>query len=166
MYNRKFAFICFIIQIILTIKGASNANQHLKKSISKTDFILVITLDGYLYAIGKYSGEIKWSFQEQSLISNNPSKTFNDNGCFFIDPRFGYLYIHSDKRDEIETFPYTIAELVNTSPSKTVDGLLFAGDKSDEWVAVDYENGLNLGTLTSETYASRIIDSDEKSFFQ
>lgn len=164
MYNRKFAllFICFIIQILLTIKGASSANQHLKKSISKTDFILVITLDGYLYAIGKYSGEIKWSFQEQSLISNNPSKTFNDNGCFFIDPRFGYLYIHSDKRDEIKTFPYTIAELVNTSPSKTVDGLLFAGDKSDEWVAIDYENGLNLGTLTSETYASRISDSDEK----
>jgi serine/threonine-protein kinase/endoribonuclease IRE1 len=167
MYSRKFEILMkffIILIIILIIKADSKTvdNKDLTNSISNTDFILVITLDGTLYAIGKYSGEIKWSFKEKSLLSNNPSKSFQDNPYFLIDPRYGHLYMNLNQRDRIKKFPYTIAELVNTSPSKTLDGLLFTGDKNDEWLTIDYRNGLNLDTLTSKEYTSKIPTSDEK----
>lgn len=41
--------------------------------------------------------------------------------------------------------------MVSASPSKSADGYLYTGDKHDEWIAIDLNNGFKLDTLTSET---------------
>jgi len=70
------------------------------------------------------------------------------------DPRDGSLYIFTNKKEGLKKFPYTIAELVSASPSKSSDGYLFTGDKKDQWIAIDYRNGFKLDTLTSDTLGS------------
>jgi len=70
------------------------------------------------------------------------------------DPRDGSLYIFTNKKEGLKKFPYTIAELVSASPSKSSDGFLFTGDKKDQWIAIDYRSGYKLDTLTSDTLGS------------
>ncbi len=84
---------------------------------------------------------------------------------FLTDPRDGSLYIFTNQREGLKKFPYTIAELVSASPSKTADGFLYTGDKKDQWLAIDYRNGQKLDTLTSETLSSKISASDENILF-
>lgn len=84
---------------------------------------------------------------------------------FLTDPRDGSLYIFTNQREGLKKFPYTIAELVSASPSKSSDGYLYTGDKKDEWLAVDYRNGHKLDTLTAETLNSKISISDENILF-
>lgn len=81
------------------------------------------------------------------------------------DPRDGSLYIFTNQKEGLKKFPYTIAELVSASPSKSSDGYLYTGDKKDQWLAIDYRNGYKLDTLTSETLSSKISISDENIIF-
>ena len=78
------------------------------------------------------------------------------------DPRDGSLYIFTSKKDGLKKFPYTIAELVSASPSKSSDGFLYTGDKKDQWLAVDYRNGNKLDTLTAETLASKVSNTNKE----
>ena len=80
---------------------------------------------------------------------------------FIIDPIDGSLYIFTNRRDGLKKYPYSIAELVSASPSKTSDGYLFTGDKKDQWLAIDYRNGHKLDTLTAETLSTKISLPDE-----
>ena len=53
---------------------------------------------------------------------------------FLTDPRDGSLYIFTSKEDGgLKKFPYTIAELVSASPSKSADGFLYTGDKKGKF---------------------------------
>lgn len=81
------------------------------------------------------------------------------------DPRDGSLYIFTNKKDGLKKFPYTIAELVSASPSKSADGFLYTGDKKDQWLAIDYRNGNKLDTLTAETFSSKVSNADENVLF-
>ncbi len=82
-----------------------------------------------------------------------------------IDPRDGSLYIFTNEGEGLKKFPYTIAELVSVSPSKSADGFLYTGDKKDQWLAIDYRTGKKLDTLTAETLSSKISVSDENILF-
>lgn len=84
---------------------------------------------------------------------------------FLTDPRDGSLYIFTNKKDGLKKFPYTIAELVSASPSKSADGFLYTGDKKDQWLAIDYRNGKKLDTLTAETLSSKVSNADENVLF-
>ncbi len=84
---------------------------------------------------------------------------------FLTDPRDGSLYIISNEGDGLKKFPYTIAELVSASPSKSADGFLYTGDKKDQWLAIDYRTGYKIDTLTAETLSSKISISDENILF-
>lgn len=84
---------------------------------------------------------------------------------FLTDPRDGSLYIFTNEGDGLKKFPYTIAELVSASPSKSADGFLYTGDKKDQWIAIDYRSGRKLDTLTAETLSSKISVSDENMIF-
>lgn len=69
------------------------------------------------------------------------------------------------QKDGIKKFPYTIPELVSSSPSKSSDGYLYTGDKKDQWIAVDANTGHKLETLTSENFPSKITNSNENVLF-
>ncbi len=120
------------------------------------------TIDGVLHAINKNDGSVKWSLKEEAVLKL-PKNI--ENPYFLTDPRDGSLYIYTNKGDGLKKFPYTIAELVSASPSKTADGFLYTGDKKDQWIAIDFRNGNKLDTLTSETLSSKISISDEYVLF-
>ena len=93
---------------------------------------------------------------------------------FLTDPRDGSLYIFTNRdysqnggrgRGSLKKFPYTIAELVSASPSKSSDGYLYTGDKKDQWLAIDYRTGAKLDTLTAETLSSKISIADDNVIF-
>ncbi|CAF1006008.1 unnamed protein product [Brachionus calyciflorus] len=125
---------------------------------SKNDYIYLNTIDGYFYAVDKLDGKIKWSLKEAAVLKF--PKNY-ENPYFLTDPRDGSLYIFTNKNSGLKKFPYTIAELVSASPSKSMDGYLYTGDKKDEWLAIDYKSGRKLDTLTSDTLASKISTDDE-----
>ena len=89
---------------------------------------------------------------------------------FLTDPRDGSLYVFTSRGDGqngggLKKFPYTIAELVSASPSKSSDGYLYTGDKRDQWLAIDYRTGAKLDTLTAETLSSKISIADDSVIF-
>jgi hypothetical protein len=76
---------------------------------------------------------------------------------FVTDPRDGSLYVFNGHDEGLKKFPYTVAELVATSPLKSADGFLFTGDKHDEWLRIDCRTGIKLDTIKSDNQ----LDSSE-----
>ncbi|RWS27007.1 eukaryotic translation initiation factor 2-alpha kinase-like isoform X1 [Leptotrombidium deliense] len=112
--------------------------------------ILVSTLEGSLFAIGKQTGIIKWSLREQPIVHlplmPGPGSKV-DIPLFLPDPKDGSLYRYNvandatNKRDVLEKLPFTLSELISLSPCRSKDGLLYIGKKVDSFFAVDRETG-------------------------
>uniref|UniRef100_A0A6Q2WSG9 Serine/threonine-protein kinase/endoribonuclease IRE1 n=1 Tax=Esox lucius TaxID=8010 RepID=A0A6Q2WSG9_ESOLU len=101
--------------------------------------LFVSTLDGSLHAVSKQSGDIKWTLKEG----------------FLPDPNDGSLYILGGKHKEgLMKLPFTIPELVQSSPCRSSDGILYTGKKQDVWFVVDPQTGekqTSLSTSSSES---------------
>ncbi|RWS26312.1 serine/threonine-protein kinase/endoribonuclease IRE1-like protein [Leptotrombidium deliense] len=131
--------------------------------------LLIATLDGSFYAIGKRSGIIEWSIKEDALVKL-PSvpealKSKQKLPLFLPDPKDGSLYRYnavtdsaplgenddSKERDVLEKFPFTLSELVSASPCRSNDGLLYVGKKIDSWLTLNKETGEKLEVMSSES---------------
>uniref|UniRef100_A0A6Q2Z3Q6 Serine/threonine-protein kinase/endoribonuclease IRE1 n=1 Tax=Esox lucius TaxID=8010 RepID=A0A6Q2Z3Q6_ESOLU len=92
-----------------------------------------------LHAVSKQSGDIKWTLKEG----------------FLPDPNDGSLYILGGKHKEgLMKLPFTIPELVQSSPCRSSDGILYTGKKQDVWFVVDPQTGekqTSLSTSSSES---------------
>uniref|UniRef100_A0A4W4DU76 non-specific serine/threonine protein kinase n=1 Tax=Electrophorus electricus TaxID=8005 RepID=A0A4W4DU76_ELEEL len=99
--------------------------------------LFVSTLDGSLHAVSKRSGSIKWTLKE-------------GEPAFLPDPNDGSLYSLGGKNSEgLTKLPFTIPELVQASPCRSPDGILYMGKKQDVWYVVDLLTGEKQQTLTS-----------------
>uniref|UniRef100_A0A8C3QZI1 Serine/threonine-protein kinase/endoribonuclease IRE1 n=1 Tax=Cyanoderma ruficeps TaxID=181631 RepID=A0A8C3QZI1_9PASS len=97
----------------------------------------VSTLDGSLHAVSKRTGAIKWTLKE-------------GEPAFLPDPNDGSLYTLGGKNSEgLTKLPFTIPELVQASPCRSSDGILYMGKKQDIWYVVDLMTGEKQQTLTS-----------------
>uniref|UniRef100_A0A665UJW6 Serine/threonine-protein kinase/endoribonuclease IRE1 n=1 Tax=Echeneis naucrates TaxID=173247 RepID=A0A665UJW6_ECHNA len=104
--------------------------------------LFVSTLDGNLHAVNKKSGSIKWTLKEGKKIGVIPA--------FLPDPNDGSLYSLGGKNNEgLTKLPFTIPELVQASPCRSSDGVLYMGKKQDLWYVVDILTGEKQQTLTS-----------------
>uniref|UniRef100_A0A665UK89 Serine/threonine-protein kinase/endoribonuclease IRE1 n=1 Tax=Echeneis naucrates TaxID=173247 RepID=A0A665UK89_ECHNA len=112
-------------------------------SISLPESLLFVsTLDGNLHAVNKKSGSIKWTLKEGKKIGVIPA--------FLPDPNDGSLYSLGGKNNEgLTKLPFTIPELVQASPCRSSDGVLYMGKKQDLWYVVDILTGEKQQTLTS-----------------
>uniref|UniRef100_A0A672H7V6 Serine/threonine-protein kinase/endoribonuclease IRE1 n=1 Tax=Salarias fasciatus TaxID=181472 RepID=A0A672H7V6_SALFA len=100
--------------------------------------LFVSTLDGNLHAVSKKSGSIKWTLKE------------GKRPAFLPDPNDGSLYSLGGKNNEgLTKLPFTIPELVQASPCRSSDGVLYMGKKQDLWYVVDLLTGEKQQTLTS-----------------
>uniref|UniRef100_A0A3P8ZT95 non-specific serine/threonine protein kinase n=1 Tax=Esox lucius TaxID=8010 RepID=A0A3P8ZT95_ESOLU len=116
--------------------------SHVSPSVGVTlpeSLLFVSTLDGSLHAVSKQSGDIKWTLKEG----------------FLPDPNDGSLYILGGKHKEgLMKLPFTIPELVQSSPCRSSDGILYTGKKQDVWFVVDPQTGekqTSLSTSSSES---------------
>ncbi|NWR32992.1 ERN1 endoribonuclease, partial [Tachuris rubrigastra] len=112
--------------------------------------LFVSTLDGNLHAISKSTGDIKWTLKDgeydrQGLLLPRPA--------FLPDPNDGSLYILGGKNKEgLMKLPFTIPELVQSSPCRSSDGVLYTGKKQDTWFIVDPNSGEKQTTLSTEAW--------------
>ncbi|XP_034046007.1 serine/threonine-protein kinase/endoribonuclease IRE1-like isoform X2 [Thalassophryne amazonica] len=111
------------------------------------NLLFVSTLDGNLHAVSKKSGSIKWTLKEDPVLQ---VPTHVAEPAFLPDPNDGSLYSLGGKNNEgLTKLPFTIPELVQASPCRTSDGVLYMGKKQDLWYVVDLLTGEKQQTLTS-----------------
>ncbi|XP_010288316.1 PREDICTED: serine/threonine-protein kinase/endoribonuclease IRE1-like [Phaethon lepturus] len=73
--------------------------------------------------------------------------------AFLPDPNDGSLYILGGKNKEgLMKLPFTIPELVQSSPCRSSDGVLYTGKKQDTWFIVDPKSGEKQTTLSTEAW--------------
>ncbi|KAF5891401.1 serine/threonine-protein kinase/endoribonuclease IRE1-like, partial [Clarias magur] len=74
---------------------------------------------------------------------------------FLPDPNDGSLYVLGDKHKQgLMKLPFTIPELVQSSPCRSSDGILYTGKKQDTWFVVDPQTGekqTSLSTASSDS---------------
>ncbi|XP_030064277.1 serine/threonine-protein kinase/endoribonuclease IRE1 [Microcaecilia unicolor] len=109
--------------------------------------LFVSTLDGSLHAVSKRTGSIKWTLKEDPVLQ---VPTHVEEPAFLPDPNDGSLYTLGGKNNEgLTKLPFTIPELVQASPCRSSDGILYMGKKQDIWYVVDLMTGEKQQTLTS-----------------
>ncbi|RWS13129.1 serine/threonine-protein kinase/endoribonuclease IRE1-like protein [Dinothrombium tinctorium] len=134
--------------------------------------LLISTLDGSLFAIGKRSGLIEWSAKEDSIVKLPSVPNITDKNqvkmpMFLPDPKDGCLYRYNgvltddrsstgksdtkSERDVLEKLPFTLSELISASPCRSSDGLLFVGKKVDSWITLNKETGEKLNVLSADS---------------
>uniref|UniRef100_A0A8C3ABI1 Serine/threonine-protein kinase/endoribonuclease IRE1 n=1 Tax=Cyclopterus lumpus TaxID=8103 RepID=A0A8C3ABI1_CYCLU len=121
---------------------------HLASTVSLPESLLFVsTLDGNLHAVSKKSGSIKWTLKEDPVLQ---VPTHVAEPAFLPDPNDGSLYSLGGKNKEgLTKLPFTIPELVQASPCRSSDGVLYMGKKQDLWYVVDLLTGEKQQTLTS-----------------
>ncbi|XP_075034197.1 serine/threonine-protein kinase/endoribonuclease IRE1 [Mixophyes fleayi] len=109
--------------------------------------LFVSTLDGSLHAVSKRTGAIKWTVKEDPVLQ---VPTHVEEPAFLPDPNDGSLYTLGSKHSEgLTKLPFTIPELVQASPCRSSDGILYMGKKQDVWYVIDLVTGEKQQTLTS-----------------
>uniref|UniRef100_F7CBH6 non-specific serine/threonine protein kinase n=1 Tax=Ornithorhynchus anatinus TaxID=9258 RepID=F7CBH6_ORNAN len=119
---------------------------------SKT-LLFVSTLDGSLHAVSKRTGGIKWTLKDGEKSAKGRQGLLVDKPAFLPDPNDGSLYIMGGKNKEgLMKLPFTIPELVQSSPCRSSDGILYTGKKQDTWFLVDPKSGEKQTTLSTEAW--------------
>ncbi|NXG81962.1 ERN1 endoribonuclease, partial [Stercorarius parasiticus] len=112
--------------------------------------LFISTLDGNLHAVSKSTGDIKWTLKDVHVSS---SSLLLSRPAFLPDPNDGSLYILGGKNKEgLMKLPFTIPELVQSSPCRSSDGVLYTGKKQDTWFIVDPKSGEKQTTLSTEAW--------------
>ncbi|XP_074775134.1 serine/threonine-protein kinase/endoribonuclease IRE2 isoform X3 [Athene noctua] len=112
--------------------------------------LFISTLDGNLHAVSKSSGNIKWTLKDDPILQ---VPVYVAEPAFLPDPNDGSLYILGGKNKEgLMKLPFTIPELVQSSPCRSSDGVLYTGKKQDTWFIVDPKSGEKQTTLSTEAW--------------
>ncbi|XP_029433055.1 serine/threonine-protein kinase/endoribonuclease IRE2 [Rhinatrema bivittatum] len=114
--------------------------------------LFISTLDGNLHAVSKRTGHIKWTLKDDPVIQ---IPVHLAEPSFLPDPSDGSLYVLGGKNKEgLMKLPFTIPELVQSSPCRSSDGSLYTGKKQDTWFVVDPKSGEKQSTLSTESWDS------------
>ncbi|NWJ11629.1 ERN1 endoribonuclease, partial [Crypturellus undulatus] len=112
--------------------------------------LFVSTLDGNLHAVSKSTGDIKWTLKDDPILQ---VPVYVAEPAFLPDPNDGSLYVLGGKNKEgLMKLPFTIPELVQSSPCRSSDGVLYTGKKLDTWFIVDPKSGEKQTTLSTEAW--------------
>uniref|UniRef100_A0A914VVH6 Pyrrolo-quinoline quinone repeat domain-containing protein n=1 Tax=Plectus sambesii TaxID=2011161 RepID=A0A914VVH6_9BILA len=146
---------------------ASDLTENVIKTDSQSPLapgerqVFVSTLNGELLAMNPRTGHIKWMLKEEPVL--RVPVTVQHGYTFLPDPQDGSLYLLIEGR--LKKMPFTIPQLVQASPCKSSDGVLYAGSKKDIWFAINPTTGNKVETL-SEATAERVCPaSNEKAVF-
>ncbi|XP_060921675.1 serine/threonine-protein kinase/endoribonuclease IRE1-like isoform X2 [Labrus mixtus] len=136
------------ILVLLCCAGLPQKGFCSASTVSLPESLLFVsTLDGNLHAVSKKSGSIKWTLKEDPVLQ---VPTHVAEPAFLPDPNDGSLYSLGGKNKEgLTKLPFTIPELVQASPCRSSDGVLYTGKKQDSWYVVDLLTGEKQQTLTS-----------------
>uniref|UniRef100_A0A915CV77 Transmembrane protein 144 n=1 Tax=Ditylenchus dipsaci TaxID=166011 RepID=A0A915CV77_9BILA len=140
---------------------ASGRLVHEVHPIGDAGIMLISTIDGYITAIDAETGRDKWRFKEAPILESPIS--IQQGFTFIPNPRDGQLYLVVEGR--LSKLPFTIPQLVKVSPCRSNDGILYAGNKKDVWMAINPETGERTETFSSPTSNSYCPVSDPNTVF-
>jgi len=136
--------------------------------------LLVSTLQGSLYALDAPTGELLWSYQDNTpLISSTLPQGLNwgfpspssDNVKDIQDRNFiipgidGSLYYPTQLG--LQKFPISVPDMVAATPFKTREGLRFLGNKETEVYLLDKKSGMLHGVY-SDRHGMRLNECPRK----
>ncbi|KAL1497233.1 hypothetical protein ABEB36_008228 [Hypothenemus hampei] len=126
-------------------------NDEIKEAIVKLKYelaeehedrlLVVATLDGTLTALDKRTGVTKWKIKDQPIVQVPLDTTDALIPIFLPDPRDGSLYLMVNSREPLKKLPFSIPQLVHSSPCRSSNGILYTGKKKDTWYKLDPTNG-------------------------
>ncbi|XP_054849076.1 serine/threonine-protein kinase/endoribonuclease IRE2 isoform X2 [Eublepharis macularius] len=112
--------------------------------------LFISTLDGSLHAVSKRSGDIQWTLKEAPALQVPVDMA---KPAFLPDPSDGSLYVLGGRNKEgLMKLPFSIPELVQSSPCRSSNGILYTGKKEDTWSVVDPASGQRQTTLSTEAW--------------
>uniref|UniRef100_A0A224X6K4 non-specific serine/threonine protein kinase n=1 Tax=Panstrongylus lignarius TaxID=156445 RepID=A0A224X6K4_9HEMI len=128
--------------------------------------ILVISLlDGSLIGVELKSGHLKWRLQNEPIVKVPAKSKNNILPIFLPDPKDGTLYsLNTAEHKALKKLPFTIQQLVASSPSRSSDGIFYSGKKIDTWFSVDLVTGKKLPLGNSELDRTCPIQSSRSIF--
>lgn len=130
-----------------TSPGFRNNAEAIEGSREDPNLLLVSTLDGKLKSLDPLSGRVIWTMEEDPAF-RSPSHITRDF-TFLPNPTDGSLFVLKD--GVLKKLPFNIPQLVNLSPCKGTDGILYAASKKDVWFGIDPKTGQKTETLSSFT---------------
>ncbi|XP_069808178.1 serine/threonine-protein kinase/endoribonuclease IRE1 isoform X2 [Dendropsophus ebraccatus] len=150
--RRSLLWSLIVTVLLCQMAGGQGSSVALPESL-----LFVSTLDGGLHAVSKKTGAIKWMLKEDPVLQ---VPTHVEEPAFLPDPNDGSLYTLGSKHSEgLTKLPFTIPELVASSPCRSSDGILYMGKKQDVWYVVDLVTGEKQQTLTSSSSADSLCPS-------
>ncbi|XP_063790828.1 serine/threonine-protein kinase/endoribonuclease IRE2 [Pseudophryne corroboree] len=138
--------LCLTIGLCLTqvLPCDAGASVSLPESL-----LFVSTLDGKFHAVSKKTGNVLWTLSDDPVIQ---VPLYVSEPAFLPDPSDGSLYILGGRNKEgLMKLPFTIQELVQSSPCRSSDGILYTGKKQDSWFVVDPKTGEKQTTLSTDS---------------
>ncbi|KAG5868801.1 hypothetical protein JTB14_032700 [Gonioctena quinquepunctata] len=139
----KFLVILLLIACFGNISPDEKINQSSLEVVQEKDERLLIfsTLDGTLTAIEQQTGNVKWKVKEKPIVQVPLNISNAIIPIFLPDPKDGSLYLIGDMREPFKKLPFTIPQLVSSSPCRSSDGILYTGKKKDTWFKLDPTSG-------------------------
>ncbi|XP_017572779.1 serine/threonine-protein kinase/endoribonuclease IRE1 isoform X2 [Pygocentrus nattereri] len=139
---------CLCLRLLLVCAAASQCAGSSSVTLPES-LLFVSTLDGSLHAVSKKTGDIKWTLKEDPIIQ---VPLYLPEPGFLPDPNDGSLYVLGGKNKEgLMKLPFTIPELVHSSPCRSSDGILYTGKKQDTWFVVDPQTGEKQTSLSTSS---------------
>lgn len=135
--------------LLLTVLSV-RADENIYTKITNTDLIkeaddsllLLSTLDGSFIGISQRTGVVKWQIKDEPAVKVPIDTSKAINPMYLPDPKDGSLYVLSESdQDALKKLPFTIPQLVASSPCRSSDGILYTGKKVDTWFSVDPRTG-------------------------
>ncbi|XP_014244524.1 serine/threonine-protein kinase/endoribonuclease IRE1 [Cimex lectularius] len=115
--------------------------------------LVVSTLDGSLIAVDKTNGEHIWKFKNDPAIKVSTTSKTDIQPVFLPDPKDGTLYLlNNANQRSLKKLPFSIQQLVTSSPCRSSDGVFYSGRKVDTWFSVDLHSGKKLPLLGFEEF--------------
>ncbi|XP_034276596.1 serine/threonine-protein kinase/endoribonuclease IRE2 [Pantherophis guttatus] len=145
---RRFPLLLLLL-VAEVLPGGSAAAQS-EPELPPPPPLLVATLDGRLRAVNPATGDARWTLKEDPplLVPRREPEP-----AFLPDPSDGSLYVVGGKdKGGLMKLPFTIPELVQSSPCRSSDGVIYTGKKEDTWFLVDPASGEKQSVLSPEAW--------------
>lgn len=97
-------------------------------SRAEEPLLVLSTLNGNLIAIDPVTSETRWIQEDEPTVKANTNINDYLSAVYLPDPVSGSIYkLHTDDSgNELKKLPFTIPELVNRSPCRSSDGILYS----------------------------------------
>lgn len=151
LHNTRIIFTALLILLLIALRDGHITEGSSKNPVQEWDdpLLLLSTLDGSFYGVGQKTGYIKWTLKDEPAVKVPVDTTKAIIPLFLPDPKDGSLYmLRSSDREALKKLPFTIPQLVASSPCRSSDGILYTGKKIDTWFAMDPNTGVKQEILS------------------